>query len=34
MGLSSSVLSQMILEVKAKIEIVSSIVITINGYTD
>ena len=34
MGLPSSVLSQMISEVKAKIKIVSYIVITINGYTE
>ena len=34
MGLSSSVLSQMISELKAKIKIVCYIVITINGYTD
>ena len=35
MGLPSSVLSQMISEVKSKdYNIVSDIVITINGYTD
>ena len=34
MGLPSSVLSQMISEVKTKIKIVSHIVITINDSTD
>ena len=34
MGLPSSVLSQMISNVKAKIKVVSYIVITVDGYTD
>ena len=34
MGLPFSVLSQMISKVKAKIKVVSYIVITISGYTD
>ena len=34
MGLTSSVMSQMISEVRAKIKIVSNIVIAINGYND